>query len=574
MRFFASAARVSIASSSNKKVYRLLTDGRFNRVIAPTAPPKRNPIADEKNHLQGSSHREQGDHKKNRTKGDIVIANAATTPVIRLENISKSFSGVRALHGVSLEIRRGEILALMGENGAGKSTLIKTITGAHPPDAGGHFEIDGERVAIGSPEQARALGIAVIYQELSLAPNLSVAENIFLGRPLRRHAQVDRDAMALTSTALLVRLGADFDAHTPVHTLSIAQRQLVEIARALQFEARVLIMDEPTTPLSERETVRLFALVRQLRNEGMGILYISHRMAEIYELADRVAVLRDGRFVGELSREEISHETLVRMMVGREASTLYSHAPVRRDDTPVVLSVHDVADGRRVRGCSLTAHAGEVLGIAGLVGSGRTELARLIFGAEPRLRGEVFIDGQRLAGGSPTRALEAGLVYLTEDRKGQGLFLDLSVRDNILNRRQGRTRTGHAMRELDIRAVDATVAVGRLSGGNQQKVLLARLLALSPRVLILDEPTRGVDIGAKAEIYRAIDAIAARGAAVVVISSDLPEITGIAARILVMRDGLIAGEVDNTGAASGTRAVQEAVIAIATAAATPALAAA
>ena len=503
--------------------------------------------------------------------------------MIRLENISKSFSGVRALHGVSLEIRRGEILALMGENGAGKSTLIKTITGAHPPDAGGHFEIDGQRVAIGSPEQARALGIAVIYQELSLAPNLSVAENIFLGRPLRRRGQVDRDTMALTSTALLVRLGADFDAHTLVHTLSIAQRQLVEIARALQFEARVLIMDEPTTPLSERETVRLFALVRQLRNEGMGILDISHRMAEVYELADRVAVLRDGRFVGELPREEISHETLVRMMVGREASTLYSQAPVRRDDAPAVLTVHDMADGRRVRGCSLTAHAGEVLGIAGLVGSSRTELARLIFGAEPRLRGEVFIDGQRLTGGSPARALDAGLVYLTEDRKGQGLFLDAGIGDNvnviaarkdafaagILNRLQGRTRTGHAMRELDIRAVDATVAVGRLSGGNQQKVLLARLLALSPRVLILDEPTRGVDIGAKAEIYRAIDAIAARGAAVVVISSDLPEITGIAARILVMRDGLIAGEVDNTGVASGTRAVQEAVIAIATAAATP-----
>ncbi|WP_019658694.1 sugar ABC transporter ATP-binding protein [Variovorax atrisoli] len=510
-------------------------------------------------------------------------------PLLRLENISKSFSGTRALQNVSLDIRRGQVLALMGENGAGKSTLIKTITGAHAADAGGCFEMDGEAVTITSPEHARALGIAVIYQELSLAPNLSVAENIFLGRPLRRSGQVDRGAMVRNSARLLQRLGADFTADVVVGTLSIAQRQLVEIARALQFEARVLIMDEPTTPLSEHETARLFELVRQLRSDGMGILYISHRMAEIYELADQVAVLRDGCFVGSLERHEISHEVLVRMMVGRDASTLYRRQTHPRENGPVVLSVRDVADGRRVRGCSLQAHAGEVLGIAGLVGSGRTELARLIFGAERRLRGQVLIEGRQLAGLSPEEALSAGLAYLTEDRKGQGLFLDAGIPDNInviasrwdacgpgiLNRGNARSRAADAMKGLDIRAVDPGVVVGRLSGGNQQKVLLARLLALSPRALILDEPTRGVDIGAKAEIYRAIDGIAARGAAVIVISSDLPELTGIADRILVMRDGLIAGTVKNTrqhpnAALEGVDVVQEAVIAIATAAHPPA----
>ncbi|MCR6476921.1 sugar ABC transporter ATP-binding protein [Variovorax sp. ZS18.2.2] len=504
------------------------------------------------------------------------MALPAVPPLLKLRGISKSFSGVPALRDVSIELRAGEVLALMGENGAGKSTLIKTMTGAYTADPGGIFEIDGKPVSVDSPEKARALGIAVIYQELSLAPNLSVAENVFLGRPLLRRGQVDRKGMERACGSLLERLGADFTAATTVDGLSIAQRQLVEIARALQFDARVLIMDEPTTPLSERETVRLFALIHKLRAEGLAILYISHRMAEIYELADRVSVLRDGRYIGTLEREDISHEQLVRMMVGRDASTLYQRAAHHAVRGPVVLEVSDMADGRRVRGCSLQAHAGEILGIAGLVGSGRTELARLVFGAEIPVRGEVRIGGVRLAAGSPDKAIRAGLVYLTEDRKGQGLFLDASILENInviaarrdafgpgiLNRGQARFRAGRAEVTLGIRSAGMHVNVGRLSGGNQQKVLLARLLELSPRVLILDEPTRGVDIGAKAEIYRTIDALAGNGAAVVVISSDLPEITGIADRILVMRDGRIAGEV---GRGTATPATQETVIALATA---------
>ena len=504
------------------------------------------------------------------------MALSAEHPLLRLRNISKSFAGIPALLDVSIELHAGQILALMGENGAGKSTLIKTLTGAYTADPGGRFEIDGEPVSVDSPEKARALGIAVIYQELSLSPNLSVAENVFLGRPLLRRGQIDRRAMEQACTGLLERLGADFKATTVVDGLSIAQRQLVEIARALQFDARVLIMDEPTTPLSERETVRLFALIRKLRAEGLAILYISHRMAEIYELADRVSVLRDGRYIGTLEREAISHAQLVRMMVGRDASSLYKRADVRSDRGAVALEVRDMADGHRVHGCSLQVHEGEVLGIAGLVGSGRTELARMIFGAELPQRGEVLIGGVRLGAGSPDKAIRAGLVYLTEDRKGQGLFLDASILENInviaarrdafgpgiLNRARGRFRAGRAVLSLGIRTAGLHVNVGRLSGGNQQKVLLARLLELSPRVLILDEPTRGVDIGAKAEIYRTIDALAEHGAAVIVISSDLPEITGIADRILVMRDGRIAGEVGHGTAAPAT---QEAVIALATA---------
>jgi ribose transport system ATP-binding protein len=508
------------------------------------------------------------------------MAPSADHPLLKLRNISKSFGGIPALHDVSIELRAGQVLALMGENGAGKSTLIKTMTGAYVADAGGSCEIDGKPVSVDSPEKARALGIAVIYQELSLSPNLSVAENVFLGRPLRKRGMVDRKAMERACAGLLDRLGADLEPTARVDLLSIAQRQLVEIARALQFDARVLIMDEPTTPLSERETVRLFALIRKLRAEGLAILYISHRMAEIYELADRVSVLRDGRYVGTLEREDISHAQLVRMMVGRDASTLYQREAVRSARGAVALEALDIADGRRVHGCSLRVHTGEVLGIAGLVGSGRTELARLIFGAETPSRGKVLIRGVRLGAGSPEKAMRAGLVYLTEDRKGQGLFLNASVRENInviaarrdargpgvLNRARGRLRAARAVVSLGIRTAGLDVSVGRLSGGNQQKVLLARLLELSPRVLILDEPTRGVDIGAKAEIYRAIDALAVGGAAVIVISSDLPEITGIADRILVMRDGRIAGEL---GQGTATPVTQEAVIALATAPASP-----
>lgn len=496
-------------------------------------------------------------------------------PLLEMRAISKTFPGVRALDNVQLTIYPGEVHALMGENGAGKSTLIKILSGAYHADPGGEIRFDAKPVAIASPLAAKALGVAVIYQELCLAPNLSVAENIYLGRELRRRALVDRAGMERGCADVLVRLGATFKPKTLVADLSIAERQLVEIARAVHAQARVIVMDEPTTPLSSRETDRLFELIRQLRAAGLAIIYISHRMAEVYELSDRVSVLRDGTYAGTLERAELSAERLVKMMVGRDLSGFYKkeHAPY--DPGKVVLCVSNMADGARVRGCSLELHAGEVLGIAGLVGAGRTELARLIFGAEQRACGEVAIDGKPIRLHAPRDAIDAGLVYLTEDRKAQGLFLDMSVRDNInvvvcsrdarrggvLNMAKGAERALGAVRSLAIRVAHPKVNVGSLSGGNQQKVLLSRLLETRPHVLILDEPTRGVDIGAKSEIYRIVNELAKSGVGVLVISSELPEIVGICDRVLVMREGSLVGEL---GGHTGRPIAQEAIIELAT----------
>jgi ribose transport system ATP-binding protein len=496
-------------------------------------------------------------------------------PILEMRDISKTFPGVRALREVSLTLYPGEVHSLMGENGAGKSTLMKILSGAYTADAGGEIRIDGQAVTIAGPQSARALGVAVIYQELALCPSLTVAENIYLGRELRHGCRIARRAMEAACAGVLERLGAGFRPDTVVSTLSIAERQLVEIARALQAQARILVMDEPTTPLSSRETDRLFALIRQLRAEGMAIVYVSHRMAEIYELSDRVSVLRDGGYVGTLTRAELSSQRLVQMMVGRDISGFYKkeHAPY--DPGHVVLAARAIGDGRRVKRCSFDLHAGEVLGIAGLVGAGRTELARMIFGADRRVSGEVLIEGVPVAITTPLDAISAGMAYLTEDRKGRGLFLDMSVGDNInicacsadarsggiLNLTRARERALNAIRELAIKVPGPGVNVGALSGGNQQKVLLSRLLELHPKVLILDEPTRGVDIGAKSEIYRIINALARRGVGVIVISSELPEVVGTADRVLVMREGEIVGEL---GGHTGRPISQEAIIELAT----------
>jgi ribose transport system ATP-binding protein len=503
----------------------------------------------------------------------------SSRPLLEMRGISKTFPAVRALDNVSLTVYPGEIHSLMGENGAGKSTLMKILSGAYQADAGGQILIDGQPIVIDGPLAARDAGVAVIYQELCLSPNLTVAENIYVGRELRRgggrFGTIDRAAMARGCEDVLQRLGASFGPETVVGTLSIAEQQLVEIARAVHTKARILVMDEPTTPLSSRETEHLFALIRQLRAEGLAIIYISHRMAEIYELSDRVSVLRDGTYVGTLDRESLSADRLVSMMVGRDISGFYKKEHAQYDPGHLLLSVRNVADGGRVRGCSLDLHAGEVLGIAGLVGAGRTELARLIFGAEPRASGDVKIGDKTFGAHSPRESIDAGLVYLTEDRKRQGLFLDMSVRDNIniavasrdaraggvLDLARGAERARDSIAALSIRVPHANVNVGALSGGNQQKVLLSRLLETKPRVLILDEPTRGVDIGAKSEIYRIINALANSGVGVIVISSELPEIIGVADRVLVMREGRIAGEL---GGHSGEPISQEAIIALAT----------
>ena len=484
----------------------------------------------------------------------------SSAPILQMRGIRKTFGAVKALAGVDLTAYAGEVLALMGENGAGKSTLMKVLSGAYVADPGGEILIDGRSVKIAGPADARRHGIAVIYQELALAAQLSVAENIYLGREPRRYGMVDRRAMATGSIDVLRRLGARFGPTDTVGTLSIAERQMVEIARAIHAKARILVMDEPTTALSSRETECLFALIRQLRAEGLSIVYISHRMAEVYELADRVSVLRDGAYVGTLQRSELSEERLVKMMVGRDPAGFYkkssSGQAVRHDR--VLLEVEDMADGKRVRGCSFTLRAGEVLGLAGLVGSGRTELGRLIFAVDKRVSGTLKLDGKPLDLRSPHQAIDAGVLYLTEDRKGDGLFLDMSVEENInymvygrdaykgggLRRAMAHKRADEAIGSFAIRVSGRLAKVGSLSGGNQQKVLLSRLIETRPRVLILDEPTRGVDIGAKSEIYRIIDRLASEGIGILVISSELAEVVGLCDRVLVMRDGLLAGEVD------------------------------
>ena len=428
---------------------------------------------------------------------------------------------MRALVDVRLSAHAGEVLALMGENGAGKSTLMKILSGAHRADPDGEILIDGEPVAITSPQAARALGIAIIYQELALAPNLTVAENIYLGDETRgRFGRIDRRAMADACRPVLARLGTGFGPETMVGTLSIAEQQLVEIARALHRRSRILVLDEPTTALSARETDKLFAIIRQLRADGIALIYISHRMAEVYELADRVTVLRDGTHAGTLSHDELSADAIVKLMVGRDLSSFYTsehdHDAIRGEP---VLEIRDLTDGgRRVKPCSFVLHQGEVLGLAGLVGAGRTELARLIFGADRAMGGSMLLDGIERHFSSPRGALDAGITYLTEDRKGLGLLLDMSCQDNInlgvierdasggvvLDHARARARAAGEFDRLRIRAASPQVTVGGLSGGNQQKVLLGRLLETGPRVLILDEPTRGIDIGAKTEIYRLI----------------------------------------------------------------------
>jgi ribose transport system ATP-binding protein len=473
--------------------------------------------------------------------------------VLEMEGISKRFGATRALHDVRLTVRSHEIHALMGENGAGKSTLMKVLSGVYQPDAG-VIKVAGRPIVISKPADARAAGINLIYQELSVATNLSVAENVFMGsEPRTRWGTADIAEMNRRTEEVLRSLGAPFSATTPARLLSIAQQQQVEIARALIHRGRILIMDEPTAALSDRETEALFRIVRKLRDEGIAVIYISHRMAEVNALADCVTVLRDGSYVGELERGQLDPGRIVQMMVGRPLGDFYQH---RTGHIPgkLVLDVENLAGGK-VAPASFKVHAGEVVGLAGLVGAGRTELARLIFGADPKTSGHVRLDGEEIHIREPLDAIRLGIGYLPEDRKGQGLFLQLSALANTSMNTLGRNSrlgvidhaalrklTSEAISRLSIKVNGPEGIVGGLSGGNQQKVLLARWLEIKPRVLLLDEPTRGVDVGAKSEIYRIINELALQGVAVVVISSELPEVVGICDRVVVMREGVITGE--------------------------------
>jgi ribose transport system ATP-binding protein len=500
---------------------------------------------------------------------------AIATPVLEMRGITKRFNGVAALQNVNLTIYPGEVHALMGENGAGKSTLMKILAGAYIADEGEIF-IDGRPANITDPAAARRAGINLIYQELNVAPNLTVAENIFMGSELRRGQMLDRAAMQTRAAAVLQQLGASFTPSTLVSSLSIAEQQQVEIARALKDNSRILVMDEPTAALSDRETERLFEVIRTLRTNGIAIIYISHRMEEVYALANRVSVLRDGQYVGSLDRSELSPDRLVQMMVGRPMQDFYEHRhqPVVGN---VVLEVRNLTDGRKVQPTNLELRAGEIVGLSGLVGAGRTELSRLIFGADPKTGGEVWLNGKKLEIRSPKDAISVGIGYVPEDRKDQGLFLEMSSSKNIIlntidrdakagviNWRSVGIIADTAVRDLKIRLANLEVRAIDLSGGNQQKLLLARWLAIKPRVLLLDEPTRGVDIGAKSEIYRIIGDLAQEGVAILMVSSELTEIVGLSDRVLVMRQGRLVGEL---GGATDRQITQENIMAYATGAA-------
>jgi ribose transport system ATP-binding protein len=499
-------------------------------------------------------------------------ASSTDRPILEVRQINKSFPGVHVLKNVNLSIWPGEVHAFMGENGAGKSTLMKILAGAYQADSG-EIILDGKPVHLRTPHEARLAGIGIIYQELTVAPNLTVSGNVFLGSELKRLGfMTDTAGMDRKTQEVLNRLGARFKATQRAAHLAVAEQQQVEIARALFYKSRVLVMDEPTAALSDRETDRLFEVVRQLRSEGMAIIYISHRMAEVYELADRLSVLRDGEYVGELKRAEFSADKVIEMMVGRRLEDFYEHA--RHTAGRVVLEVKNMSDGDRVKNANFQLRQGEVLGLAGLVGAGRTELARLIFGADKRKSGEVFLDGKKLRINQPKDAIRAGIGYVPEDRKLQGVFLQMSSGENItmnilgqcakagvLDFKKLTDRANVEVKAMRVRTASLKQRAGGLSGGNQQKLLLARWLEINPRVLILDEPTRGVDVGAKAEIYALIQQLLEKGMAVLFISSELPEIVGVCDRVLVMREGEITGEV---GGETGVEITQQNIMKFAT----------
>ena len=489
----------------------------------------------------------------------MLKGSAMPPAALVMEGVDKHFAGVQALSGVRLIARAGEVLALMGENGAGKSTLLKILSGAYTPEAG-RIQIDGKPVTISAPADAHRLGVRVVAQEPEIIPYVSVAENIYAGALPHRGRLVDRTALRAKVAADIQRSGflGMIDPDQLGNSLSPAQRQLVEILRALSGDVRVIAFDEPTSSLSDRDSETLFALIKRLTASGIAVIYVSHRMKEILHIATRVLVLRDGQVVGERQAEETNEGELVRMMVGRDLSALYqrsAHSPGR-----VVLSVENVSSAD-VRDISFEVRAGEVVVLAGLVGAGRTELARAIIGDVPLTAGEIRVDGQALQLRSPRDAVRAGLCLAPEERKAQALLMKRSVRENIslavlqrlsrwhvVNRGEERQLAERYLRELHIRTPSIEQEVATLSGGNQQKTVLARWLARDSKLLILDEPTRGVDVAAKAEIYAIIDRLASRGIAVLVISSELPEVLGLADRIVVMKGGRVSGTIERADA--------------------------
>lgn len=474
--------------------------------------------------------------------------------IVEIEHVMKSFPGVKALDDVSFNLKAGEVLALLGENGAGKSTLMKILSGVYTKDSGS-VKIFGNQVEDMNPKKAQELGVAIIHQELNMCQHLTVAENIFLGREKTRGIALSDKEMNREAKGLLDRLNIDIDPETIVGDLAISKQQMVEIAKALSTNAKILIMDEPTSALTSKEIDDLFVIIRKLKSEGHGIVYISHRLEELQYIVDRVTVLRDGQYITSMNFLETTLQEIISHMVGREIKEKFPR--VECETGRKILEVNHLNAGKLVRDISLELYEGEIVGMAGLMGAGRTETTRAIFGVDPKESGEIILDGKAINITKPMDAIQAGIVLAPEDRKKDGLCTKLSIRDNIalpnldilcdrlgvVNRKKEAQMTSKAVEDLKIKLANAEVDAGSLSGGNQQKVVVGKWLARNSRVVIFDEPTRGIDVAAKVEIYNLMNDLKKQGIGVLFVSSEMPEVMGISDRIIVMCDGRITGEI-------------------------------
>lgn len=476
-------------------------------------------------------------------------------PLLQMVDISKSFPGVKALQNVNLKVHRGEVLALLGENGAGKSTLMKILSGVYKKDSG-KVIVDGNEIEIQGIKHAEGLGITIIHQELSVLPNLSVCENIFLGNEKfsKGTRRINKALMKERSKSFLEQIGCNIDPDTLVKDINVGEMQMIEIAKALTKNSSIIIMDEPTTALTDVETKKLFEVIRKLKEKGMAVVYISHRMDEIFEICDSITVLRDGKYVGDVETKNVTKDDLITMMVGRKLEEQFPYKEVEKTET--LLRVENVSLGDKVKNANLEIKAGEILGIAGLMGAGRTEFAKTIFGDYKKSSGEIYVDGQKASIKSPKDAINYGICYLSEDRKKEGLILNMSVRENMtlsnlksyqgnlmrINKRTEKEEVKQYIKKLSIKTPTEEQLIRNLSGGNQQKVILAKWLMLSPKVLIIDEPTKGIDVGAKKEIYEVLNELKSAGKAVIMISSDMAEIIGVSDRVMVMHEGKFTGE--------------------------------
>ena len=473
-----------------------------------------------------------------------------------LRGIDKHFPGVHALKGVDFDLSKGECVALLGENGAGKSTLIKVMGGAHRPDSG-TIQLDGKEVSFHKPMDSLDEGIAIIYQEFNLVPGLSVTENMFLGMEPSDYGWVRRSEEKRKAKEILARIGADVEPDTRCDQLTVAEKQLIEIAKALVRDARILVMDEPSAALTNQEVDKLYDLVDELKSQGIGIIYVSHRLEEVERLADRAVIMRDGARVGELNRDELDRKRIIEMMVGRSMDAEFPNH--ERSPGEVRLRAKNLIRGNKVKGISLEVRGGEILALTGLVGAGRTETVRLLFGADAGDSGTIELDGKELNISSPSDAIEEGICLLTEDRKEQGLVLGLSVRENfglpnlkafssygLIDRKKELGEFKTYIDSISIKISGQDQLAGQLSGGNQQKVVLAKWLEKNAEILIFDEPTRGIDVGAKFEIYQWMNRLAEQGKGIIMISSELPEVLGMSDRIMVLKEGELMGEIANS----------------------------